>query len=70
MKRTLLTFTIFAAAALCSCNSDIFVDRPDIPETTTVSIEGDGGECTVDISSKELERLVLDTTSDRSRFCT
>ncbi|MDE6497848.1 MAG: hypothetical protein K2L21_04210 [Muribaculaceae bacterium] len=69
MKRTLLTCTIFAATALCSCNSDIFVDRPDIPETTTVSIEGDGGECTVDISSKELERLVLDITSDHSRFC-
>lgn len=70
MKHTFLTCTIFAAAALCSCNGDIFVDRPDIPETTNVSIDGDGGECSVEISEKELERIVLDTMSGSARFCT
>ncbi len=70
MTHILRTCIVAAACTLAGCNSDIFIDRPDIPETTTAAIDGDGGSCSVEIIEKDLERIVFDISSDYTRFCT
>lgn len=65
-----------SVAALClmlisqGCNNDVFLDEPDMPEQTSVTLEGDGGEASYIISKKGLEHISLDLFSENERYCT
>lgn len=53
-----------------ACNSEVFLDEPDIPEETSLTIEGDGGEATVSIPTKALKCISLDLMSEAEKYCT
>lgn len=53
-----------------ACNSDVFLDEPDIPEETSLTLQGDGGEATMSIPTKALKCISLDLMSDEEKYCT
>lgn len=53
-----------------ACNSEVFLDEPDIPEETSLTLEGDGGEATVFIPTKALKCITLDLMSEAEKYCT
>lgn len=70
--RQLFTLVLWLSLMLCvsGCNSDVFLDEPDLPEETSVTIEGDGGEATVSIPTKALKCISFDMMSDEEKYCT
>lgn len=59
-----------AAMALSGCNNDIFFDEPDIPESQSAMIEGDGGEVSFNIPRKGLEHFGFSLMSSNEKYCT
>lgn len=59
-----------AAMALSGCNNDIFFDEPDIPESQSAMIEGDGGEVYFNIPRKGLEHFGFSLMSSNEKYCT
>lgn len=55
---------------LAGCNGDLFLDGPDIPIDTFVTVTGDGGEMEFAIPPKGLKQIALDAMSDREKYCT
>lgn len=60
IKVSYLFFIGVCIFALFSCNSDIFLDGPELPETVEYSVEGDGGEIAFDVPLKNLEYFGFD----------
>ena len=59
-----------AAMALSGCNNDIFFDEPDIPESQSAMIEGDGGEVSFTIPRKGLDHFGFSLMSSNEKYCT
>lgn len=70
MKYTLrLLCFLLALTTMTACNSDIFLDGPDLPETQDITIDGDGGEATITIPTKNLEHFGLSLMSTSEQYC-
>ena len=70
MKYTLqLLCFLLAMTAITACNSDIFIDEPDLPEVQDIKIDGDGGEATITIPTKNLEHIGFDLMSTEEQYC-
>ena len=54
MRLVYIPLFAFLVVALCGCNSDIFIDEPDWEDYEDITIEGDGGEATLFIPTKNL----------------
>ena len=52
------------------CNSDIFLDEPDLSDEVSVTIDGDGGEASFKIPVKGLEHISFDLFSESLKYCT
>lgn len=68
-----LVSTLIAVCMLwgmSGCNSDIFLDEPDIPDGTSVTIEGDGGEAEYAVPTRGLKHISLDVFSESEKYCT
>ncbi len=63
----LLLISLFA---LGSCNSDIFIDGPALPDEAEAVIEGDGGEASFTIPLKGLKYISIDRISESARYYT
>jgi len=61
MRIKVLLFIILAVSAV-ACNDDIFV-KPTAPSSTDVTIDGDGGECTVTFQPEALQSISIDNFS-------
>lgn len=57
----LLLLTLLGSAA---CNNDIFIDGPELPWESNVTVEGDGGSASFRFSTKSLESIELQVSSD------
>ncbi len=69
IKRLLYIFIIICSLAATSCNSDIFIDKADIPEVSDYTIEGSGGSLTLIISRKGLKHVnMFDEISGNSEL--
>lgn len=53
-------FIALCAIIVASCNNDIFLDGPDMPESFAYTVEGDGGEVAFDVPLKNLEYFGFD----------
>lgn len=60
---------IFVLLFATGCNSDVFLDGPELPEETFATIEGDGGVAEFEIPLKGLEHISLDLMSDELKYC-
>lgn len=59
--RQIRTCLVMVAVALTTaCNSDIFLDGAEMPQETTATIAGDGGEASFIIQQKGLEHITID----------
>ena len=56
---------LIVAVLLSGCNGDIFLDEPDIPISTEVTIEGNGGTAEFTIPTKGLQNISLNYFSSR-----
>lgn len=70
MKSVYIILFAFLAVALCGCNSDIFIDEPDWEDFKEITIEGDGGEATLHIPTKDLKHFGFDLMSESKPYCT
>lgn len=61
---------ILLALVLAGCNSDVFLEEADIPESQSVTIDGDGGEATFTIPLKGLVYFGPDLMSSSVHYCT
>ena len=64
-----IAFIAFFAVAAAGCNSDIFIDGPDVPDTQSATIDGNGGEASFTIPVKGLIKFSFDNVSEsNSRY--
>ncbi|MDE6334844.1 MAG: hypothetical protein K2L77_09400 [Muribaculaceae bacterium] len=69
-KQTLIPFYLLVSILLGSCNNDIFIDGPAVPdENLTVIENADGGTVSFTIPVKGLQSITFDRMSN-SRYCT
>lgn len=69
MKSIYLIFLALAALTLGGCNSDIFIDDSGFEEVEDLTIEGDGGEATVKMPTKNLVHFGFDLMSSSMQYC-
>ncbi len=69
MKRISKFLILACALTLSGCNGDIFLDEADVPEVENLTIEGDGGEATFNVSMKDLEHFGFDLMSSSMKYC-
>lgn len=71
MKKLVSTLIVVCMLwGMSGCNSDIFLDEPDIPDGTSVTIEGDGGEAEYAVPTRGLKHISLDVFSESEKYCT
>lgn len=63
-------FLFLSLFIFLSCNNEIFIDGPELPEETNVTVQGDGGEEVFTIPLKGLENISLDIISGSNLYCT
>lgn len=69
-KHILIPFYLLVSILVGSCNSDVFIDGPAVPdENLTVIENADGGEVSFTVPVKGLQRISFDHMSN-SRYCT
>lgn len=59
-KRIIYIIIPIFSLFISSCNSDIFVENEDLPKSTDVTIDGDGGQWSTNYSRKGLIKISLD----------
>lgn len=70
MRSVFISLFAFLAAALFGCNRDIFLDEPDWEDFKDITIDGDGGEATLHIPTKDLKYFGFDLMSESKQYCT
>ena len=57
---------LLVTTLLTGCNSDVFLDEPDLPFNTELTIEGDGGVAVCRIPVKALQHITLNMFASRN----
>lgn len=69
MRRIYYWLFALIAFAFSGCNSDIFLDEPDMSEYQEITIDGDGGEASFTVSTKNLDHFGFDLMSSNQQYC-